>query len=65
MLSTKKIYQMSLQISVNFFLISARRLDNDKVPNVLINLIKCYMTLKNTLSVAAKKEWILTAKRLK
>lgn len=42
-----------------------KRLEQEKVPNVLINLIKCYISLKSSLSPQVKKEWQGFAKKLK
>lgn len=42
-----------------------KRLEQDKVPNVQLNLIKCYSSLKNALSPQVKKEWQVLAKKLK
>jgi hypothetical protein len=43
----------------------AKRMESDKVPNVLINLSKCYISLKNQLTPQAKKDWQPIAKKLK
>jgi hypothetical protein len=42
-----------------------KRLEQDKVPNVQINLIKCYIALKNFLSPQIKKDWQQIAKKFK
>ena len=43
----------------------AKRLENDKVPNVLLNLCKCFSALKGFLNPQARKEWQVVAKKLK